>query len=67
MKLTITACIILLVSLPAFCMDYEPWTYIQDFENRELNAWLSIAAIDDTFYMYLIKGMFIVNEKKLIQ
>ncbi|MBT4482697.1 MAG: hypothetical protein HOC71_03355 [Candidatus Latescibacteria bacterium] len=41
--------IILFVS-SASAMDYERWTYHQDFETHELMAWSSYPPIQDTAY-----------------
>jgi len=34
----------------ARALDYSSWTYRQDFENKELNAWSSYPPIQDTAY-----------------
>ena len=63
---TLTAALLVTVSLvtPAAAMDYEPWTYHQNFESREMMGWSSYPPIQDAAYEapYIYPGSVVPGE-----
>jgi len=64
--ITVTALFFLLIANAA-ALDYEPYTYTQDFETRELMAWSSYPPIQDTAYEapYIYPGTIVPGDVEI--
>ena len=68
MKTVTVTALFFLCTAYAAALDYEPYTYTQDFESRELMAWSSYPPIQDTAYEapFIYPGTIVQGEKGIV-